>query len=421
MGMLHSRTLNTVPEGRMGSCQVAGCDGIRAIACLMVFWYHALWRFGNPPIDCVGLDGRQLVRTMDSGVCIFFVLSGMLLSLPYWRAIFDSSPWPSSWPYLIRRVARIVPAYYAILVVLYLLNPGTYSLKGMTDLALHATFLHTFIDFSYHSVNPVLWSIGIEFQFYLLLPSIMAGMAGVSRTRLGTAGACGLLCLATWGLGAGEHFVLPRIPSPLAYGRLQTSETILWYLQYFAPGICAGMVVASRRVADTAVPERKSEFMATLGVAIAALAFIAISYLGDEGGWRTVGRFAWPANVATIAAALACMPRSRICQAALSSHVLGFLGVVSYGLYLWHWPVQIAVAGGSLAGRLSGITLVGVAGMMALLVSVIFASLSYYIVELPGQNALRSFRWRLPIFVATRDVLATDRQAPVAKTTIGER
>jgi peptidoglycan/LPS O-acetylase OafA/YrhL len=370
---------------------IAGYDGIRGIACLMVFWYHARWRFGDPAVDFAGFDVRHLLRTMDCGVCIFFVLSGLLLSLPFWRAILGGSRWPSWGTYLRRRIARIVPAYYAILVVLYLLNPGTYALKGMTDFALHLTFLHTFFDFSYNSVNPVLWSIGIEFQFYMLLPLVMAGLAWLSRTRLGPAGACALLCVAAWGLGAGEQAVLSRLPSPLAYGRLQTSETIFWFLQYFAPGICAGMIVTSRQV--RVVQESKSTLMATIVVAMAAMAFILVSYLGDEAGWRTVGRFAWPVNVAAIAVALVGTPQSHFWRTALSCRPLVYLGIISYGLYLWHWPVQIAVAGGTLPNKFSGVTLVIVGGTVALAASLVLSSLSYYVIEVPVQNALRNLRW----------------------------
>src|SRR6185369_15500611 len=166
--------------------RLAGLDGLRGLACLLVFFYHLRWH--ARPLDgsrlvlnVGGFDAEPLLTRCDIGVAIFFVLSGLLLSLPFWSAILSGSPAPKFGPYFWRRVCRILPAYYAILAVVYLLRDGTYTFHGAIDFALHATFLHTFADFSYLSVHPALWTIGIEFQFYLLLPLLMAGMAALWR------------------------------------------------------------------------------------------------------------------------------------------------------------------------------------------------------------------------------------------------
>ncbi len=365
--------------------QFPGLDGIRGIACLMVFAYHARWQFRGFELALGPIDGYHWLSTLDSGVCIFFVLSGLLLSIPFWDAIDGERKWPSFGTYMARRIARIVPAYYAILVVLYLLSPGTYSVKGLTDFLLHASFLHTFIDFSYGSVNPVLWSIGIEFQFYLLLPLIMYGMRSLSRLGVNNGVVCGALLIATGVLGHYEQSLLANLKSPIPYGQLQTQGTILWYLQYFAAGITVGWL--ARQGKSWSTSERWALALGALGMAL----FVVHAYLGQEGDWRTQSTTGWPLNVLFISVWLWGVCQSSILSRWFASRVLAFVGLVSYGLYLWHWPVMVAVAEGRLDDKFSGLSRLIAGSGIALAVSMAFASLSYFVIEAPGRRKICDF------------------------------
>src|SRR5215207_10905767 len=97
--------------------RLAGLDGLRGIACLMVFLYHARWHaqssMENPlRLQVFGFDFEGLLARFDAGVVIFFVLSGLLLSVPFWRGILRQAPTPNVNQYFWRRLCRIVPAYY---------------------------------------------------------------------------------------------------------------------------------------------------------------------------------------------------------------------------------------------------------------------------------------------------------------------
>src|SRR5215213_1309733 len=112
--------------------RLAGLDGLRGIACAMVFLYHARWRAqpsGENPLrlEVLGFNLERLLARFDAGVAIFFVLSGLLLSLPFWRAILRQGPDPDVRQYFWRRLCRILPAYYAVLTAVYIIRPGTYS------------------------------------------------------------------------------------------------------------------------------------------------------------------------------------------------------------------------------------------------------------------------------------------------------
>lgn len=66
-----------------------GLDGLRGVACLMVFFYHLRWNAqpSNETPLVLPFDFEFLLRKFDIGVAVFFVLSGLLLSMPFWRAI----------------------------------------------------------------------------------------------------------------------------------------------------------------------------------------------------------------------------------------------------------------------------------------------------------------------------------------------
>ena len=96
--------------------RLAGLDGLRGVACLMVFLYHLRWH-AQPSVtdplrlELFGFNLERLLARFDAGVAIFFVLSGLLLSLPFWRAILGEATAPDVRRYFWRRLCRIVPAY----------------------------------------------------------------------------------------------------------------------------------------------------------------------------------------------------------------------------------------------------------------------------------------------------------------------
>src|SRR5437588_10067796 len=102
-------------------------DGARAIACLMVIWFHIyriprdfhIWNAqpsDHPVLNSFLYFGKY-------GVTLFFVLSGFLLFLPFAKALLFGKTWPSIRQFYLRRVLRILRAYYLSLILLVLLVP----------------------------------------------------------------------------------------------------------------------------------------------------------------------------------------------------------------------------------------------------------------------------------------------------------
>ncbi|GER91463.1 hypothetical protein KDW_56250 [Dictyobacter vulcani] len=164
----------TLEDGKQKK-NIRALDGVRALACLGVVSFHLnLWSYiGHiwvPALDNTGAMVSSLGLIGESGVLLFFVLSGFLLFLPYARAMLFGGDWPSLRRFYIRRVFRILPAYYVTLFLLLLYWSPEYLLPANRDkLWLFLTFRMD-LPATYQQLNPPFWTLAIEFQFYLLLP-----------------------------------------------------------------------------------------------------------------------------------------------------------------------------------------------------------------------------------------------------------
>ncbi len=206
-------------------------DGVRAIACLIVIWFHIyripldlhLWNpspFAHPLRDAFLNFGKH-------GVTLFFVLSGFLLFLPFARALLFAKTWPSIRQFYTKRVWRILPAYYLSLILIVLFLQRQYlQPQHWQELALFFTFFMDSSQATFKQLNAPFWTLAIEWQYYLLLPLLALSMRKVvlrvkQSYRLTAAVTC-ILVLIAWGLFTryvgtyyvNEHptatFLLPR-------------------------------------------------------------------------------------------------------------------------------------------------------------------------------------------------------------------
>ena len=153
--------------------RVHGGDGFRAIACLMVLFHHAAQRF-NPDQSASWIKALHYAGwRAEVGVALFFVLSGCLLSMPFWRAYLASESMPSLYAYARNRVARIVPgAWLALIVSTYvavkILQGEFQPFRFFSGL----TFTYSFYYKTFFPVdtNGPLWTIGLEVWSYICLP-----------------------------------------------------------------------------------------------------------------------------------------------------------------------------------------------------------------------------------------------------------
>lgn len=148
-------------------------DLIRAYSIFLVTGFH-IWRFfSSPSLDFYYYDFYAIFKKGDWGVILFFIISGFSMALITYEKINNSNiNWKS---YIIKRIYRIVPAYYIAIVVwtILILNGIAPKPIGFFDQITHLLFIHTFFSSTFYSISGVFWTLGIEIQFYLILPFIV--------------------------------------------------------------------------------------------------------------------------------------------------------------------------------------------------------------------------------------------------------
>ncbi len=374
-----SRTgnLSATMSGRLR--YLPALDGLRALAVAGVIVYHGglAWAPGG-----------------FLGVDLFFVLSGFLITtllLGEWRAD-GSINLPAFWA---RRARRLLPALLLVLaaVALYaatVARPDELSkVRGdsFATLGYIANWHFIFGGDSYFAQFAVpsplkhMWSLAIEEQFYLLWPLLVLGMLrlrrGADRVLPAVTGA--LLVMSVTAM-----FVLHqpgRDPSRVYYGTDTRAQSLL---------VGALLAMLLRRVP---LPTRLSTQRALQGAGIAAA--IALAYM-----WATVsdhsdalyqGGFLVEALLVSVVIASVAQARPGPLGALLSVAPLRWVGQISYGLYLWHWPIFVVLSPERVG--FDGYALFGV----RLATTFAVASLSYYLVEMPIRRGTFNARvvWRV--------------------------
>lgn len=152
----------TVPSRR----RFEGFDGLRALAALSVLMLHVTWASGFTLNSWFGLYTARL----DIGVAVFFLISGFLLYRPFAVAHLSSRQQPSLRVFWVRRALRIVPAYWVALTILtfglHLVTIG----PGLSGIVAHYGLIQIY--WPNESLNgiPQAWSLATEVSFYLFLP-----------------------------------------------------------------------------------------------------------------------------------------------------------------------------------------------------------------------------------------------------------
>ena len=358
-----------------------------------------------------GATGRNLPLTSateplwgfgGTGVELFFVLSGFLLFRPYASAMFANSAVPSTRNFYVRRALRILPAYWLALLILVAYNwqhflrvshpEGTYPTY---DVVLHLGLLHNWSNATAQSINAVFWSMAVESQFYVVLPVlglILVGAAGRGNGRvLWAAGA--LVLLAAPLLGA-LRILLARVTPE--FTTHMSALDLVGYLTFFGTGmLCSCWYVQwrerSRNGRQSSFDELVLRWTPWLaGLALLAVLTLRIRLWSTDAEWVLSTDFLWMAYFPLLtlfygALLLSALRVGSPAAQVFKSRVMRFLGIISYSVYIWHWPLYRAFVG-PIGDRLSYRSEpLAIASYAVLAVAIIipFAYLSYRFVEKP--------------------------------------
>lgn len=397
--------LNNGPQG------IGALDGLRAIAALSVLIFHGFLIRGillaNPKTVVLGQDLTFVWYYLESGVILFFVLSGFLLFLPYAHAILNARPLPSARRFYRRRALRILPAYWLCLAILVLANLAPYlSRAGVKNVLVHIVLIHNLYPIFNQAIEGPFWTLAVEAQYYLLLPLIAWGIARVAgasrsprRVMLCIGGMTAIALLLREG-AAVLNASRPRLhgwsASLLDGALVAVTGTQGRYLEVFAIGMLCSVLYATL-VRDGADLRRQGVRVAGYLLFIGS---IAVSYVlaqrfsvRHEQMMSLFYQFMRPTDVEEICGplligtgygmlVLGVLFGGHALQVVFEAPPLRFIGLISYSLYLWHLPILL----GAIAyfpSLVPPVVRVSVGLMGAGLVAVAVAYGSYMVVELP--------------------------------------
>ena len=350
-------------------------DGLRTVAVYLVVAFHSgLGRFSGGFI----------------GVDIFFVLSGFLVTRILVRDLGTSGRvrWRQ---FYARRVRRILPAALITLLVTALVFAAVASPLEKLDAfgGFRAAFFYVANWFFIHqatnyfavnvNTNPVLhfWSLAVEEQFYLLWPLLLSGLyLAVSRV-----GRYRWWVLRAFVVGAG-------IASALAALRIGASHL---ERAYYGTDTRAYQLLAGAALALTPQLLRLGSRVRPVARRLAAVALVALVLLGSSlFGFSPITRGI--ATVAFTSILIVALENARggWAKRMLSSRPFTYLGRVSYGTYLWHWPIIVLVTRGRHPAPLELFVIV-CAGATTL------AAISFRLLEHPIRTARTLDRFKTPV------------------------
>jgi len=344
----------------------ADIDGLRAVAVLAVIVFHAF------------------PRVLPGGFCgvdVFFVISGYLISLIIFRGL-QAGTFRFS-DFYARRVRRLFPALLVLMVLCLLagyvmLLPTEFEELGKTTAA--GTIFVQNIVFSketgYFATNsdlvPLLhlWSLAVEEQFYILFPPLLV-LLWRKRTTLPLVLGVLMLGSLAWGVHAAATD--------------QTGSFYLTHLRAWEFLAGTGLAWAHNRNMRGGTLKRGS-WLAAGGAALLLASFLLIDSRSPYPGWRAA--FPVFGTVMLIAAG----PTNFVARALLCRRPVVWIGLISYPLYLFHWPIfsfAHIVKGGPLSTRFT---------LSAIVLSFALAAATYHFVERKWRCA--QWLWTVPLLVA---------------------
>jgi len=346
-------------------------DGLRALAVVPVVFSHA---------GFVGFSGGFV------GVDIFFVISGYLITGLLYKEMSEQRF--SIVRFYERRARRILPALFAVLFALLVVAAIRFPPELFIGLARSTIstlmfvsnywFFHSVSDyFAYNAaVRPLLhtWSLAVEEQFYIVFPLLLLWIMRWRQTAV-----VGILVALSLASLAGSIWATPRFPEANFY----FSITRAWELGI---GAILALMVGSKKPRRVVV-----EMVAGFGLACLVYSVTAF----DDAT-------AFPGLAATVPClgAAAIIWSGRHCETVvsklLSNRILVGIGLISYSLYLWHWPIIV------LFRMQLGINdLPFMSAVIAVLVSLGFAIFSWKFIEQPFRKPAHNGYSRRFVFMAS--------------------
>jgi peptidoglycan/LPS O-acetylase OafA/YrhL len=319
-----------------GREELVAVTSMRGLAALAVCWFHvALWNESIP--DTLFSVGRL-------GPHVFFIISGFVVPWVLWRADYR---WSAGGRFFAKRLTRLEPPYFATIALVLIiammrssvgLDTYQYSIDW-SRLAAHVGYLNAFVGHAWY--NEVFWTLAIEFQYYVLI-ALLFPLLSARHWRARTLTMVAVFCL-----------YLPFYePTPK------------WVFA-FLPLFMSGFLLFQRRAGVIGAAEFWSW----------SVLLIATTFMHSP-----------------VMPALALLTVWLLLQNRLETRITGFLGQISYSLYLVHAPIALLQVD-VLRYLESGLQRVTLA-VVVMGVCIFAAWMFYLVVERPSMNVAKRIQYR---------------------------
>ena len=350
--------------------RMRGADGLRAFACLAVVFHHLIQRLNPENLTEPFSTLHFIAMRGEVGVSIFFVLSGALLSHPFWMAHLAGTEKPSFRDYVINRAARIAPATWLNISVVTIVSILAYNLpfeifRAASGMLFISSFHYT--TFFPTELNGPLWSISLEVCCYLLLPIILFS---IIRNKCNYRSS--MIRLVLW-------ICFLQVLNPFIIKTFMTSaEQKGWEF---------GLVGGAKQL--------KFDIAAVVSF-FAALSLVLSRLTPGATDSFTQQPYVTPWFPALVAVFLSCCAGSKIIWRFIDNRIAVFFAKISFGVYLWHYFI-ISIIANSYATDfqyfgVSSISRWMTLALIVLVASTFIATLSWFLFEKPIINQVKLMR-----------------------------
>ena len=361
-------------------------DSLRAIAVVAILGHHIAYYVGAQ----YGAWYSAFCARLGVGVTLFFLISGFLLFRPYAVSMFGGPPPASLGVYASRRALRILPAYWLALTLLAIW-PGLPGVFESEWWALYGLLQSYSLAWLFKGLTPA-WSLSVEAAFYALLPFFALALARAGR-RLDLSGRLRLQLLVLAGFGAFGS----------GYRALSFHEKSLWlmgttlpaFLLWFAIGM--SVAVASAWQQGRELAWRPTRWLAThSGWCWAAALGVLVTMAYSNAFPRpfsaepvTIGSYMGEHVLYALVALLVMLPavfgerEGGLPRAIMGLPALRWLGRISYGVFLWHAPLLIALHARGFSRLIPGVPFLSLT-LFGVPVVIACAWISWRLVEEPA-------------------------------------
>jgi len=374
--------------------RLQGIDGLRGLAAIAVFGVH-FNQIVDFDLQSGPFDLYLFLSNGEYGVALFFILSGFLLSQPFWKSILYQADWPDMKTYFIHRLARILPAYYLALTTLIILSGYWRYPEAWTDIVLHYSFLFNYTEFSIFSINAPFWTLAVEVQFYCLLPLLFLFLRRFSLP--GIIGTLLLLSLVAYAL---HYWLVSSIDKNIAwpgspaltwirpYGAVVTHSLLAHLPHFFIGIICGGLLLQLSITQSHTNNSRNWHYEIIFWASLILVLLLMATGLG-EALQIPFGRYGLPLTPLLLGAMILGTPHTRIAALILGSGPFRILGMLSYGIYIYHLPVLRLIDRTMAESSMDAAEHWVILGLSSLTLTLLAATISYFLVERPALSLAR--------------------------------